>query len=216
MASVLRALFVAPMLVTVACSKSPIEPSEASHEHTLSGTVRDSETGAPVAGVEVTIGRGLTVITDEAGRYAFASKCERDCNSAGYTYFEGSQVGFEDRFGDGDVRLQRMVRAEAGESVAGILFPEETSLVPGYEDNCRTPCKIIRVALTRDGIFNAQLSGDNPEPLLWPRLETPTRTVDPARAVHVRARDDLIVVVYAESVLPRPRQFELGTSFVPD
>ena len=39
-----------------ACGKNLTQPSAVSRTHTVAGTVRDSETGAPIAGVGVAIG----------------------------------------------------------------------------------------------------------------------------------------------------------------
>jgi hypothetical protein len=122
----------------------------------LAGSVRDSETGAPLAGVGVDIGSGPTVFTDRAGHYAFASGCDRGGTCANDTYFDGHAIGYESRYGDGDARLQRSITITAGDAVAGALFPDESSIDP-TENNCSRPCKLVRVPITSNGVFDARL-----------------------------------------------------------
>ena len=133
--------------------------------YTLSGTIIEAGTGAPLANVLVeTVGR--TTLTNESGFYEFPR--------LGRTDVSFSKDGFEapgpfqavmNRPTAIDASLQRVIRALANQALTATLFPNDPSFnVSGHTwadlDGwvCGPPCKLVRVAVPLSGRIRARVT----------------------------------------------------------
>jgi hypothetical protein len=186
--------------------------------HQRIGTVRNSETGAPIAGAQVE-GSGRSAITDDSGHYTFA------CDSCWSYWFW--KEGFESRnsrFNGGvggtpptseDITLQPIVQIEAGGAAVTTIYPDDSG-IDFSEGNCAAPCRLVRISIVRDGVFDMKLLTDDPNAglsaMIYKSYDRPVST----GPLHVKAREEMLIVVHRIDSISGPQRFEISTSFLPD
>jgi hypothetical protein len=187
---------------------------------TLSGTIRQAGNGRSLGGVTVNVRAGPTALTDDSGRYSIAVAA----NSTVFLTF--SKDGFEpsnarvlfNQSGETtvDATLQPPIAISAGAVLDGTLFLDDPlyqlPTIDGDEYFC-SPCKVVRVTATAEGLFDVHLS-DSSDDLLRIFISDGqcASTCTPEPPIHVTAGQEIKVYVGPKGHLPDSLRFQLITS----
>jgi hypothetical protein len=178
----------------------------------LTGVVRESGTQTPVPDARVCWTYPNCVTTGEDGSYRILRSDPRvDCPFVSAPGFEGRQdcITLSARTTTWDPTIQRIIRIEAGETVAATISPDDISGLQ-FEDYC-VACKRIRIVAARAGNVTVRLTPENAG-LRLVFAYTDQRANEP---FSVPAGQESPVTVLTE-VPSAPRSFELSTVFVAD
>jgi hypothetical protein len=221
--------WLAPLVLasSVACSDSsppnrptpaPVTPSLVS----FAGTISESETNTPVAGITVCFHVQNCALTGPDGSYQFTvdptslpfaiGPGTRLCPHAWSDSFEGRAACVSVVSGrvSWSTTLQRTITVEAGRSVSSTIFKGEGS--GGADDLCE-PCKTLRVNVPGRGTLVVRLLPELVGSGLL--LGVPYTGFGPEdRSVTITTERVILMYVKAGAVLPAT--FELSTAFVPE
>jgi Carboxypeptidase regulatory-like domain len=186
---------------------------------TVSGTIHEAGGGRPLSGVTVKVYFGPTALTDDNGRYSL----EVPANSGAFLTF--SKDGFEpsnarvifQKSGETtvDATLQPSIAISAGEVLNGTLFPDDPlyqlPTIDGDEYFC-SPCKVVRVTTTADGLLDVHLSDSSDDLLrIYVSDGKCTNTCLPEPPLHVTSGQDIKVYVGPKGYVIDPLRFQLIT-----
>jgi hypothetical protein len=143
--------------------------------HTLSGTVRETGSDAPLPGVLVTATTGgfssqpkqiISQVTNDDGTFQFMTLpydfvdvvlTRSDLEPAGLTY------GLTDNDVTANVLMQQAIVVTAGERVDAMLFSDDLPFYTGVllggegaQPTCGPPCKLIRVSAPGEGVLSVR------------------------------------------------------------
>jgi Carboxypeptidase regulatory-like domain len=187
----------------------------------LTGRVTDSATAAPVAGAIVSINGRYTSTTDTAGRYSVAGFL--DFGNSSFTYVSANNYESDYRFIRGttqNVRLNRVVRITAGDSIPVTIAPGDTLCVNNSQDEPGSGpdyvCRSVRVVAPRDGVVRVEAvstDGAARPPLELEIVGANTCcSLENPRAVWVAAGTELIASVEMPFGSNASQSFILNTS----
>ena len=180
----LPTVIVAIAVACGACDKSaPTSPSlpvratrpDPLPSFTFSGRVTEPGSGLPIEGATVSTQDGaLATTTDENGSYRLAGVPQ------GGRWFRFSKPDFEPGFrwhmltsdATGDIRLQRRLVIQAGETVMTTAYPDDPLHSTDFldEGSCE-PCKLVRVTVPRAGELTVRLTVRADPPRLGLKVE---------------------------------------------
>jgi hypothetical protein len=206
-------------LATIACSDSPLPPAPAApsltSERSLRGVVVESGTRAPVPDARVCIWQQTNgdehgsncakTVQDGSYRIVFSSPVVGNCPWVAAAGFEGRQdcVTLGSRETIWNTNVQRIIRIEAGQTIAATTFADEK--VFSSEEYC-TPCKRIRILAVRAGTLTVRVMPEN----AGLQLGFIYYEQRPNEPFPVQAGQELPVTVVSPTA---PRSFELITDF---
>jgi hypothetical protein len=206
----------------------PVRPSYISipdpSRLSISGQVMEPAANAPVEGARVCwsqTGEDRCAVTGPDGTYLLLTdrptyppgvRSARLAPTVHKEGFEYRQSWIPDDFSGflfWSPGLQRILRIEAGGSIAGTVYPQEGSGLVEGGDDCES-CKRVQIAVQRTGKLTIRLTvGGDSLRLTLPRYEP--RSLD--APIEVQAGENLIVLVTGSVV---PTKFALSTSLTPD
>jgi hypothetical protein len=189
---------------------------------TLSGFIRESESGGPVADAFV-FTHSSSTLTGPDGSYVLVI-ADTQIPIVTKEGFEWRSLDRVDASSGHDqtltTTLQSIIRIEAGETVIASVFPDEGSGLFG-EDDCE-PCKRIRITIPHNGMLRLHLTPNDLSADLRMVIQTPSlRGQQPGSTpVIVKAGEEAQVFVYrrpdAQGKLISSQRFELATSLEPN
>lgn len=128
----------------------------------LTGQVTDSTTASPISGATVSINGRYRTTTDGSGNYSLTGLLDAGRNGD-FTYVSANNYASDYRYIRGasqSVRLYRITRITAGDSMVVTVAPDDTLCVNNVQDTLGLGqdyvCRSVRVVAPADGIMTLE------------------------------------------------------------